>query len=362
MSVFMKTKKIKKAPGWLGISEDKTSFVYLDDRARIVRSIFEMSIKGTGGYTIAKILNEAGLPAFGTSGKWDQSTIHNMLSSRATLGEYQQKRTINGQEVPIGPPIPNYYPAVIDEDTFAAAQEARRQNLSARRGRKGKLITNLFSDIPRCLYCNSTVKLHNAKVKSLVCKQVWERKGCSPFKWTYKDFEREVLRQLIALDPTSQLLLKPLLETSNGDKQLIYQARSAASRHLRSSLSSLRIAFAGPEPKMSPINVIRRDHPDRFFELTLADGSVHIEKPDLIRIARPRQNDPEQISVKLGLSQRQALITARLADGEVLNSIAAEIGISASTARWHLREIFKRTGCHSQAELMSLAGKVACSD
>ena len=37
-----------------------------------------------------------------------------MLSSRATIGEYQKKRVFEGKEVPVGEPIPNYYPAVID--------------------------------------------------------------------------------------------------------------------------------------------------------------------------------------------------------------------------------------------------------
>jgi hypothetical protein len=72
-------KKFKKAPGWLGLSEDRTSFVYIPERAQIVRQIFDLSIAGMGGYTIAKLLNSKNVPAFGTSKRWDQSTIHNML-------------------------------------------------------------------------------------------------------------------------------------------------------------------------------------------------------------------------------------------------------------------------------------------
>jgi DNA-binding CsgD family transcriptional regulator len=351
----MKTKRIKKAPGWLGLNEDKTAFVYLDDRAKIVQRIFQMSIRGTGGYTIAKLLNEAGVPAFGTSGKWDQSTIHNMLSSRATIGEYQKKQTINGKEVPVGKPIPHYYPAVIDLGTFEAAQEIRRENLSTRRGRKGRRITNLFSDIPRCVYCDSTVKLHNAKVKSLVCKQVWGRQGCYRFKWTYADFEKTLLEQLLALDPSLRPHLDPLWQTPSDDDQVIYQARMAASQHVRSKVSSLKIAFAGQKPDSSSSGVIRRDHPDRFFELILADGRAHIGRPAPIHKDQPRRVNPAKICEQLGLSQRQGLITALLADGAALNTIAEEVGMSISTARWHLREIFKRTRCHSQAELIDVA-------
>jgi DNA-binding CsgD family transcriptional regulator len=348
-------RKIKNAPGWLELTKDRTAFIFVEERAKIVQRIFQMSIAGSGGYTIAKQLNAAGVPGFGSSGKWDQSTIHNMLSSRATLGEYQKKQIINGQEVPMGPPIPNHYPAVIDEETFEAAQNARRQNLSTRRGRKGRHITNLFSDIPRCMYCDSTVKLHNAKVKSLVCKKVWSRQGCYFFKWTYNDFEKALLAQLLALEPSSRPLFEPLLQISSDDDQAIYQARIAASHHIRSIVSTMKIAFAGPKPDSPSSGMIRRDHPDRFFDLKLADGRVHIGRPVLMREVAPRRADPTKIGEQLGLSERQGLITARLTDGAVLNTIADEAGMSISTARWHLREIFKRTGCHSQAELIQLA-------
>ena len=55
-----------------------------------------------------------------------------MLRNRAALGEFQKRRKLNGKETPVGEPVPNYYPAVIDEDLFRAAQEARVEKLSGR--------------------------------------------------------------------------------------------------------------------------------------------------------------------------------------------------------------------------------------
>jgi hypothetical protein len=46
-------------------------------RAQIVIRIFEEAISGIGGYTIARRLNEEGVP----SPKWNQSTINNLLHS-----------------------------------------------------------------------------------------------------------------------------------------------------------------------------------------------------------------------------------------------------------------------------------------
>src|SRR5271157_4949139 len=136
-------KKLSAGPSWLGLSDDRSAFVFMPDRAEIVRRIFELSLSGLGCYTIAKQLNDKKVPAFGPSGRWEQSTVHKMLASRATIGEHQPKIYRGGQECLVGAPIPNYYPAVIEEDLFLAVQRARQNNLQKRRGRKGKYVTNL---------------------------------------------------------------------------------------------------------------------------------------------------------------------------------------------------------------------------
>lgn len=358
------TKKIRNAPGWLGLSEDRTEFIYLPDRAEIVQYIFQLSIAGLGGYTIAKLLNKKEVPAFGTSKKWDQSTIHNMLSSRATIGEYQRKKVLEGKEVSVGEPIPNYYPAVIDKDIFEAAQAARRENLSKRRGRKGRQITNLFAEIPKCFYCGSKVKLHNAPVKSLVCKRVWDGDICFRFRWSYGDFEHAFLTFLQANDVEGQFkydLGQLRTDVGRDREEQIYQARLDIAQHIRSTVVKLTIAFGGPSPEPDEMHgYIRRDHPNRYFTVMLSDGTSHIGHP-----VTPAKTEfvwkfsSEGLCEQLGLSPRQAKLTARLAEGETLGSIAEELGMTLSTARWHLREIFRRTNSHSQAELISLA-RTAC--
>jgi Recombinase len=193
------TKKIKNAPGWLGLSTDRTFFIYLPDRAEIVRQIFQLSISGFGGKAIANLLNKKEVPAFGSSKKWDQSTIHNMLTSRATIGEYQRKQAIDGKEEPVGDPVPNYYPSVIDAATFESAQLARHKNLAARSGRRGKFITNLFFGLAAsCSYCAENMLFYSKGMgNSLVCGAVMPGRGeCHRFAWTYNDFENTFLESV----------------------------------------------------------------------------------------------------------------------------------------------------------------------
>src|SRR5581483_1538043 len=105
-------KRISACPGWLDLSGDRRSFVFVPEKAQVVREIFELSIGGLGSYAIADRLNRKGVPPFGPSPTWDHTTIDGMLRSRATVGEYQPKSWAGGTKkgVPVGAPIANYYP------------------------------------------------------------------------------------------------------------------------------------------------------------------------------------------------------------------------------------------------------------
>ena len=189
------SKKISAAPSWLGLTEDRRKFVFLRERAEIVRRIFELAIGGMGSYAIANYLDEQKVPPFGPSPNWDHTTIDSMLRNPATYGEHQPRSFAGGHKkgVPSGPPIPDYYPAVVDREMFRAAQAARRQNL-ANRGRKGNDLANVFSGLTTCAYCGSDVVFHrNGEFRFLVCLGVLSDGNCSRTAWTYRDFERTVL-------------------------------------------------------------------------------------------------------------------------------------------------------------------------
>jgi hypothetical protein len=287
-----KSRKLTAAPGWLALSEDRKSFVFLPDRAEVVRQIFEMSAAGVGGYTIANQLNANGVPAFGSSSKWDQSTIHNMLTNRAVVGELQPKEYAKAKEspqkerdrkgTPSGEPVKNYYPAVVDEDLFNLAQVARRKNLISGRGRKGTQITNLFAGLITCAYCNAPVLFHsNGDSKSLICSTALESNGCFRTGWSYQDFEKrflEFLTKLIVqatdtrtLDEIGDLLI--VASEPRGPR--VYNARMALQIRFKAIIVTLKIATSGIDPdKGKSHSRILRDQPGRSFEVTLRNGAT----------------------------------------------------------------------------------------
>jgi hypothetical protein len=281
------SRRITACPAWLALSEDRTSFVFLPDRAEIVRQIFEMSIAGLGGYTIAKQLNSKNVPAFGPSPKWDQSTIHNLLTNKATIGEHQPKRYEKKKELPFGDPIRNYYPPVIGEDLFLAAQRARRKNLASGRGRKGRLITNLFGNLLTCAYCAAPVKFHsNGNAKSLICSTVLQEGGCYRMAWTYRSFEDSFFKLVtevagLATAQNEQETLRKLKtlirNMSSGE---VYDARLAISVILKAAVSEFKVAAAGSAPIAGrPDARIRRDGPGRYFEIRFSSGPTHTGFP-----------------------------------------------------------------------------------
>jgi len=289
--------KFTACPAWLNLDEDRTSFVFLPDRAAVIRSIFEMSVAGLGGYTIAKQLNARNVTTFGSSPRWNQSTIHNLLRNRATIGEHQakqyQKRTpVEGQSkqardrkgTPNGEVVHDYYPAVIDEDLFNKAQEARRENLVSGRGRKGRLITNLFAGIPTCAYCAAPIKFHsNGNAKSLICSTVLEGRGCCRMGWSYRSFEDSFFRLVTEIELEQMAAqreadkateLKNLISEASGPN--VYDARLALSLALKAAVSELKMSSAGSAPHAKkPDARIRRDDPARYFKVRFFGGPTH---------------------------------------------------------------------------------------
>jgi len=276
-------KKLSACPSWLALSDDRSSFVFMPDRADIVRKIFELSLGGLGCYTIAKQLNDQKMPPFGPSGRWDQSTIHNMLVSRATIGEHQPKQYRNGREDAVGDPIPNYYPAVIGEELFEAVQVARQKNSKFGRGRKGKHITNLFPNLITCPYCGGPVKFYsNGSDKSLICVKVFKKLGCCRMAWSCNDFENSffgLVKRLYADGAIKtnerQALQKLVLHVESLESGDIYGARLGIALELQKVVSELKMGAAGSAPVAGkPEARIRRNGPGRYFEVRFSGGSA----------------------------------------------------------------------------------------
>ena len=181
-----------QCPRWLRLSDDKTRFEVIEERAEVVRSIFQQSIAGTGQRKIAASLNERGVPTFNGGDMWHPSYIAKIIRSKSVIGEYQPQK--KGE--PVGEPISDYYPAIVSDDVFFKTQSARinRRN-PASAGRKGEKFSNLFTGLCKCLECGSTFRIiKSGRSHMFRCNSNYMDNGCSCTKrWRYHDVENAAL-------------------------------------------------------------------------------------------------------------------------------------------------------------------------
>lgn len=201
------TKLTEMAPAWMKLNEDRTAYSLIPDRVELVQRMFEWSKDGIGSETIARRLNQQGLPNWGTrsADQWHASYVKKILDNRAVLGEFQPHTLVNGKRIPEGDPAPDYFPRIISDEAFVLAKAARQSRRTNSAGRKGRTYSNLFSGILRCGYCGGSMvyvnKGHDGpRGKLLVCTRAKAGKGCHYLPWEYPQFERSVLTYCKGLD------------------------------------------------------------------------------------------------------------------------------------------------------------------
>jgi DNA invertase Pin-like site-specific DNA recombinase len=115
-------------PAWIELTDGK--YRVKRDAGRTVKMVFDLCIKGMGTLAIANHLEAEGVPAVGRTGRWVRSYVDKMLHSRAAIGVYEPCD---------GDPVPGYFPAVVTEKVFYAAQAAiaDRDGRCGRPGKKG---------------------------------------------------------------------------------------------------------------------------------------------------------------------------------------------------------------------------------
>jgi hypothetical protein len=205
--------KTSVCPAWLHLSQDGELFQIYDDKAAIVRSIYEDSAAGIGDHSITRRLNEQSIPPFGKSDGWQKSYVTKILSSRSVLGEFQpHQMSPTGKRLPVGDVITDYYPRIVSDELFLRAWHARVSRRETGRGRKGKGITSLFSGLLKCAYCDSTIVLENKGPPPkgglyVVCERAKRGLSCSKLRWRYRDFEASFLAFVQEID--LQVLVAP---------------------------------------------------------------------------------------------------------------------------------------------------------
>lgn len=167
--------------------ENRNALVIDEEAARTVRDMFGwFLLEGMSKAGIAKRLNEYGIPnpaaykrarglryenphCVHNDGLWSPSTVSRMLQNPLYIGVLRQGRQkVISYKVHRRVAVPerdwfvveNAVPAIIDRDTFQAAQALHRRDTRTAPGRRE---VYLFSGLLRCAGCGKSMARHTAK-------------------------------------------------------------------------------------------------------------------------------------------------------------------------------------------------------
>ena len=206
-----RTVATKRVPGWLLADRATDQITPIEERVALVVRIFEMVRDGWGAYSVARKLNEERIKPWGTrkNAIWRESYIKKLIRGRAVLGEYQphimtypdgaiQKR------VPSGDVIRLYYPIVVSELLYSAANLAMSRRSSSGKGRKGASYSNLFTGLLRCSCGGGYRYLDKGKPPKggqyLQCSLSHAKGSCAAKPYRYQTIEGVILSALTSID------------------------------------------------------------------------------------------------------------------------------------------------------------------
>jgi DNA invertase Pin-like site-specific DNA recombinase len=333
-----------RCPMWMRLSDDKTKFQFVPERAEIVKKILALSKNGMGQALICKTLNEQSIPTFTLSRKgWHASSIDKILSSRALCGEFQMHVHVGGKIIPEGEPVLDYYPALISKDEYLLLQTIRHaRQMGGGKARKGSDVPNLFSGIVKCGYCGGSMVLLGSPKKRdslaspprirkyLVCDGGRRGLGCYAIQWEYKAFEESFLTFCRGLDLEN--LLHEVQASKNGVSEKLtlterITAQNAEIGELQHRLTRLMDAL---ELGDTPVTVLTRiraleleliskteELSDSTKKLKIAEitAQLHVREMDDIRELVGRLNDldsTEKFTFRVALAERLRHVVERL--------------------------------------------------
>ncbi len=198
----------RRCPAWLEVADGKYRFK--PGAKALVQRVYAMAAGGSGGRAIAGTLNGEGVTNF-VGRPWDEMYVRKVLTSRATVGEYQPMRGGRGAREADGPPVPNYFPAAVTEAEWYTVRNA----MAARKNRGSrplKEFPNPFATLLKDardggpINITSRVDDHGGLYRVLI--PGGSKRGTSAVRFVsfpYDAFERAILSKLKEIDPAEIL-------------------------------------------------------------------------------------------------------------------------------------------------------------
>ncbi|EOS8336306.1 site-specific recombinase [Vibrio vulnificus] len=236
------TNRTSLAPFWLKLNKDKRTYTVIEKNAETVRRIFQMSIDGHGIVGIARRLNEEKIPS-PKGGSWSNTSICRILNSKAVIGEY----TPNIGRTSTNAPISDYYPSIIDEDTFYFSQSRKAERSKPESAGRKTTFPNVFNQVAKCGVCGATMYYDNKSptLKYLTCRE-FKKKNCTNRPIRLELMHHFVIEQFLHpqhFERFNELVAKGTTVDSN---VAVLKGKLEASKETYKQLLSLASNFSDP--------------------------------------------------------------------------------------------------------------------
>jgi DNA invertase Pin-like site-specific DNA recombinase len=296
-------------PGWISLDSSRKPQL-IPERAKVVRRIAEAVLKGMGKESIARQLNTEGVPTFGRARRWHRSYIDKILMSPALVGTFvphvdsydtSGKLTRVPQE-----PVPGYFPAVIETDTFERVQAINRT--SPLRGRHAHTeVRNILSGLAKCPKCNSTMTRVSKGPKErplLVCVTAKMGAGCSYHAVHYEAVENALLTEY----------------------RQVLDDMPHADTHLAGALRQAQVTLDATEGRAEELAQLLEKHPSETLARKLAgyEQAVREARDERDKLAA-RAVQSERKAVALKAKNLGVALRARPVDRRRINAALREL-------------------------------------
>jgi DNA invertase Pin-like site-specific DNA recombinase len=181
----------RRLPAWICWQDSTASYELIEERAKLLRWMFEMADDGLGVHSIAAHLNETKVDTWG-AGKWKaaywhRSYIRKLLTNKAAIGVFvpHTVRKVDGKrtkERMPQEPITHRFPAAVDRELFGRVN-ARLSTTGARGKHTGKPARSIFAGVMKCQHCGGTItRVNKGEHVYLVCSTAHGRAGTCKYE------------------------------------------------------------------------------------------------------------------------------------------------------------------------------------
>jgi DNA invertase Pin-like site-specific DNA recombinase len=184
-----------RAPAWLKLSDDRSRFDVIAERADLVQRMFDMTLAGAGQNKIASTLNEEGHAPWGRGKFWHRSYVAKILANPAVIGAFQPHLIEYNDSRKRRKPleiIEGYYPAIVSTHTFLEVQALKQSHTAPQRGRHAHApVSHVLAGLAVCPKCGTSMARVAKGARSrpaYVCSRAKSGAGCD-----YKSVKCELI-------------------------------------------------------------------------------------------------------------------------------------------------------------------------